>query len=353
LATGRRSVEKDRYLEIVNEAARAHQPLTATWELTHRCNTRCVHCYVLRPDAEAARRELTLPECASVLEQLVDLGVLNLTLTGGEILLRPDLLDVVRRARDLRFAVRLKTNGTLVTPEVADRIAELYVVAVDISLYGACADTHDRITQVPGSFDRVMGAFRLLVERKVQVWARTPLMETNLAELDRMRSLAGDLGVHFHYSPNISVRDDGCDAPLRHSLSDESLLALFQVQSKAFDVEPGEDRYAGQICSAGRNQLCLGPYGDVYPCVQLRWSGGNVRERPLADIWRSSSALNRVRHLTWPDLETCVQCDVRDYCLPCVGQAWLEHGDLLAPSAEVCRQTRLRARVAEKIQTSA
>jgi radical SAM protein with 4Fe4S-binding SPASM domain len=340
-------VVEDRYREIIDEAAQEHRLFGVTWELTYRCNTRCRHCYLVKPEGEAAReaarRELDLAQCIDVLDQLADLGVLSLTLTGGEILLRPDIMDIVHEARQRRFAVYLKTNGTLITPELADRIAELYVVQVDISLYGARPETHDGITQMPGSFERVVRAFRLLRERAVRTAARTTLMEANAHELEGMRRLVQGLGAHFGYNPNLSVMDDGCEVPLEYGLSDDALRDLWSKdpQGEGPDWEPS--RYSGPVCNAGLNRLCIGPYGDVYPCVQLRLAAGSLWEQQLADIWRNSPVLRQLRQFTWSDLEVCHQCHLRDFCLPCLGQAWVEHGDLRRPSSVICRQTRLRS----------
>jgi radical SAM protein with 4Fe4S-binding SPASM domain len=338
---------EDRYRGIIDGAAQEHRLVAVTWELTYRCNTRCRHCYLVKPQGkaarEAARRELDLTQCVDVLDQLAELGVLSLTLTGGEIFLRPDCLDIVREARQRRFAVYLKTNGTLITPELADRIAELYVVQVDISLYGARPATHDGITQMPGSFERVVDAFGLLQERGVRVAARTLLMGANVHELEEMRRLVQDLGARFGYNPNLSVKDNGCESPLEYGLSDGAFRELWSREPKVERPEWGEDRYSGPVCSAGLNRLCIGPDGDVYPCVQLRLAAGNLKEQPLADIWRDSSVLRQLREFTWLDLAVCHQCQLRDFCLPCVGQAWVEHGSLRRPSSVVCRQTRLRS----------
>jgi radical SAM protein with 4Fe4S-binding SPASM domain len=340
---------EDRYLALLSGAAIRCHPVSVLWELTHRCNARCVHCYLVKPEGEAAReagrQELGLDECVQVMDGLEELGTLFLTFTGGEILLRSDLFDIVGEARRRRFAVRLKTNGMLITPAVADRMAEHNVMSVDISLYGASAETHDRITTVRGSFERVVQAFRLLEERGVQTRATMPLMDANVAEQQMARELVESLGADLSLDPAITAMQDGCDVPLSYGLPDKAMIRYWTQVMVQPPETPDQRRYDGPICTAGRNRLCLGPYGDVFPCVELRISAGNIREASLQEIWRESDILERVRSLAWKDFRECFACELRDYCGPCMGQAWVEHGDLFRPCGEVCRQTQLRSQV--------
>src|SRR5262245_23908009 len=110
-------------------------PFGATLEVSLRCNLRCVHCYnfdreVPYPKKRAAE-ELTPPEIYSVIDQLAAAGTLLLSFTGGEALLHPHLDDFVRHARKRRFAVRVKSNGTLLTRERVARLAEAGTLGVD------------------------------------------------------------------------------------------------------------------------------------------------------------------------------------------------------------------------------
>ena len=106
---------------LVVQAARLNIPVDVSIELTHHCNFRCQHCYI--PDFSAPDL-LSTERLLSLLEELADVGTLFLTLTGGELFLRRDWLTIAGRARELGFALRLFSNGTLIDDEVADQIAE-------------------------------------------------------------------------------------------------------------------------------------------------------------------------------------------------------------------------------------
>jgi MoaA/NifB/PqqE/SkfB family radical SAM enzyme len=148
------------------------QPLSASLELTYRCNWRCVFCYNPR---HHDRRGLTGAEWGAVLDDLRALGTLYVALTGGEPLTHPEFLAIARGVRERAFALRILTNGALVTDTLAGDIAALRPMAVELSLHGATAETHDRATATPGSFDAMLRGLDRLLARKVGVVLKTPL----------------------------------------------------------------------------------------------------------------------------------------------------------------------------------
>jgi hypothetical protein len=156
-ATAQESSEAGRQMPLLSQirvrAQEQNIPMHALLELTNNCNWWCRHCYIThRP----AKGELTLDEIRPILDQLAELGVLFLTFTGGEPLTRKDFFDIAEYARQRDFSFSLFTNGTLITPTVADRLKELALERAEISILGAKAATHDAITQVEGSFDRTI-----------------------------------------------------------------------------------------------------------------------------------------------------------------------------------------------------
>jgi len=108
---------------LISRTVEKHRPLSVHFDLTYRCNERCVHCYLDHDD----HGELTTAECLKVLDDLARSGTLFLTFSGGEIFLRPDLYEILAAARRLHFDISLKTNALLVTPEHAARLREFGV----------------------------------------------------------------------------------------------------------------------------------------------------------------------------------------------------------------------------------
>jgi MoaA/NifB/PqqE/SkfB family radical SAM enzyme len=158
---------------------------------------------------------------------MAEAGVLFLTFSGGEPLLHRDFFEIGKKARDLGFALRIFTNGTLVDKKTASRIADLDPIEVEISIYGASAETHDSITHVPGSFnDTVHGAKNLLREG-VTVNFKALLMRSNQMEYQDIETLAAKMGARFFYNTQIVPRDNGDRRPVALNMDEDSLLALY------------------------------------------------------------------------------------------------------------------------------
>jgi len=106
---------------LFEKTAAKHVPLSVHIDLTMRCNERCIHCYRVIE----RRPELTTAELQALLGDLARVGVLYLTFSGGEVFLRPDLMELIAHARRLHFDVRLKSNALLITPAKAERLRAL------------------------------------------------------------------------------------------------------------------------------------------------------------------------------------------------------------------------------------
>lgn len=273
---------------LQERAARAAQPLAALLELTYACNWRCVFCYNPR---HHDRRSLRAHEWSRVLDDLRHLGTLNVTVTGGEPLAHPEALEIMAAVRERAMSFRLFTNGALVTDAVARRLAELRPVAVELSLHGACAATHERGTAAPGSWDSMWRGIGHLRAQGLPVVLKTPLTRLNEGELLEMVALVEREGLPYTVDPTLTHKDDGDPAPLEWSVTPEGLDRLYRLLASRGHL-PGSNRVAGGLnCGLGRTTLAVDPEGNVYPCPQWRKSSlGNVRDQPLREMWHGSAA---------------------------------------------------------------
>jgi len=169
-------------LALHQKVADQRVPIAGAIEVTRRCPLRCVHCYNNLPlgDQEAARNELTYEEHCRIVDEISDAGCLWLLYTGGEIFLRRDFLDIYTYAKKKGLIVSLFTNGVLLTPEVADRLVEWRPFSIEITLYGRTEETYERITGIPGSFERCMRGIRLLLARGLPLELKTMAMSLGL-----------------------------------------------------------------------------------------------------------------------------------------------------------------------------
>jgi len=333
------------YTRIVSKMLRQHRLLSVHWELTYRCNETCTHCYldVLKPNAKVAG-ELSTAQVTDGLDQLAAMGALNITFSGGEALVRQDFFEIAEHARRRRFAIRLFTNGILITPRLADRIAALQPVMVEISLYAADAGTHEAITLRRRSWDLTLRAFRLLRERGVHTQMKTPLMHENVYQLDALRELAASVGARFRSDPVITAKDNGDLSPLSHRLTYDDMLWLLRQEIGEDEPAPKPIGDAHRSCSIGLHSLVLDPYGNVFPCVQTRISAGNLLTQPLQEIW-TSHVFQQTGQLTFDLLPVCRTCELNHICHRCHANALVETGDMYAPAAANCREALARRQV--------
>lgn len=313
-------------------------PFSALWEMTHVCNLDCVMCY----NVHLAEPELSTAEGMDLLEQLAAAGTLRLTLSGGEILTRRDFFTLAEHARGLGFALDLKTNGTLLTPETADRLAALAPVQVDISLLGATEVTFDAVAGSRRTLSRVLRGVRLLQERGMRVKLNTLLLDLNVAERQSMLDLALELGVYYEQVFKISADDHGRDKAGHHQLSRQQMTSVISADHTPF--QPPLRTAGSRTCKVGLSSCLISPYGEIYPCHELRISAGNIRRQAFADCWANAPIFQdlRARH-TFANLPECRVCPIDRYCEGrCAGLAWKDHGDLYGGDPLACRQAQAR-----------
>lgn len=288
---------------LMTAAWERNLPVSALIELTYRCNLDCFFCYNdLGLRGEPLRRE----QYFRLFQELSDLGVLHLTLSGGEPLAHPDFLALGARARELGFAVRVKSNGHALRGELARRLRdEVDPFVIETSLHGATAATHDRQTRVPGSFERLLANLADLRALGLRVKLNSTLTLWNEGEIAEMFDLADSLGLPLQVDPEVTPRDDGDRSPLAVAPSREGVLRLLRLQAgrargAAAPAPRSDDETlpapTGKHCGAGSSGFAVDPYGNVYPCVQWRRPMGNLHRQTLREIW-GGSALEEVRDL--------------------------------------------------------
>jgi radical SAM protein with 4Fe4S-binding SPASM domain len=334
---------------IARLEAESGKPLAAMLELSDRCNEVCVHCY----QVQGKKGELSTGEWRQILDQLAEAGVLMLTLSGGEVTLRKDFLEILGYARERGFAVRIFTNGLTMTRELAAKVASHNVVDVEISLYSTRADVHDFVTGVPGSFDKTVQGIRNLHELGVAVTIKAVMMNVNQADLPDYPAFAAALGVHYRIDTTGLVPREGYDREPQALNPDrahvDQLERQLRVQKKR-EPEPPAQPGSGlrpasrKVCGAART-LHVEPNGEMRPCTLLEVDLGDVRSASPGAIFESERA-RAVRGLTWGDLHGCRVCELARRCSRCHAVALAETGDALGPHPSACAKSRGAAQAA-------
>lgn len=330
-------------------------PVNGTIEVTNRCPLVCSHCYNNLPmnDFAARKRELTLDEHRRLADEVVEMGCLWMLYTGGEIFARRDFLDIYEHAKRSGLLVTLFTNGILIDERIADRLVDLPPFAIEITLYGNTRETYDRLTRIPGSFDKCMRGIELLLERKLPLKLKTVAVSTNRHEIFDMKDFAESLGVEFKFDGAINPRIDCSSAPLSVRLSPEELVEL-DLRDSARIAEwkrladefhpmtaPRAAKKALYDCGGGLNSFAVDPYGDLTICTLSHFDKFNVRDGSFAEGWSFLTYDVRSREVTRPS--KCDTCGLRVVCGMCPANGELEHGDPEAPVDFLCHTAHLRA----------
>lgn len=310
---------------------------SALVELTYRCNLDCFFCY---NDVALRGEPLSKKQYVRFFEDLAEMQVLFLVLTGGEPLAHPDFLELGARARRLGFSLRIKSNGHALHGSLARRVKdEIDPYAIDISLHGARAETHDRQTRVPGSFERLIRNLPELLELGLRVKLNATLTAWNEHEIDEMLDLARGLGLVLQIDPEVTPRDNGDLEPLTIRPSDRALSDLMHRRLEALTEHRTELRVTregdelapaaprSKHCGAGSSTIAVDPFGSVYPCVQWRRPIGNLHRSSIREIWSESSELETLRR---QNTEVKQMIDGLGAAAPlagfCPGSARLEEG---------------------------
>jgi len=251
--------------------------------VTYRCQLKCPHC--LRwPLMDTERRELTAGEIREVTGALIRLGALNINLTGGEPLLREDILDVVRMAWPDRCFLTLATNGKALTLPLARDLRKAGIRMLSLSLDAPGAETHDRLRGAPGNYRQVMQALEVARRAGLRVSVCTIVTRDLLRGeavpriLRELRGRAQQLTLNMPYMVGgWAAKDEWYTEDDRRRFRE--LLALPGVRWE------GSSNYFREGCPAGVEKIYITAYGDVMPCACIHASYGNVRERPLEEIY--------------------------------------------------------------------
>lgn len=323
-----------------------HQLYSVLIEITPKCNFNCVHCYL---HDHHCSEELTYEEIIEIIDILYEKEVLFLTLTGGDIFTRKDFLDIYYYCKKKGFIVELYTNGALITEEIVNAFKKYPPLLVDISLYGSCESTYEKVTGISGAFDKVMHNIKSLIDAGIRVSLKAPILNLYFSELPQIKAIAEDFKIPFRTGFEIFPSIDKDDSIQQYGVQSADAL---RYEFEEFDKNPrtfGEDTEIEFVnllkdrplfrCKLGRASCVIDYSGKMCPCMSFRHVGQRITRENFDELWESFRQYPAVRASTE---YKCLKCEAYDFCDICPAMMQFVHGDLEYVDEHFCKSAKAR-----------
>jgi AdoMet-dependent heme synthase len=326
-------------------------PIHPVWEVTAACNLKCRHCHVNA--GKHLGNELDTEESKRLILDIARVPEFRmLVFTGGEPLVRPDILELVEVAADTGLTVSIATNATLIDTAMARKMKQAGVCNVAVGLDGATPELHDFIRNTPGTFERTMRGIHASREAGMCLQINITVMKYNYDNIPQLLDLADEVEsqIVLLYQVVPQGRGSGDGLELTQQQYAELIKYVAERQKTATPViEPtcsphywayllkkngkdGKHGFADKVfrgCAAGWGLCYVKPDGEVWPCPFVPVSGGNVRNTPIGRIWRESEPFRKL-HARHENLSgRCATCQQERICGGCRGRAYAHSGDYL------------------------
>lgn len=258
-------------------------PFKCQWEITCRCNLKCVMCYTdCFNTPEHISRELSFTEILRIMDDMQENGVMELVLTGGEPMSRPDFKEIYIHAVRSGFLTTVYTNGTFINQEWVNLFKTYPPKIIEISYHGKTAQTFDNVTALPGSYEKVKAAVKLLTQNQIPLRLKTTALEMNYDEIlaikEEVQAMDGAL---FRLGRDLRPSANGDRGVMGYQVSDEKLYGLSLRDTdlmKEEDRLEEEQRDLKPSCHEGLIQFHIDAYGQMQLCSSNRRGNYDLRK---------------------------------------------------------------------------
>lgn len=335
------------------------------FELSSRCNERCIHCYI--PNEKKNHGfDMPLAKVKSVLDEFAAMGGIQTTLSGGEVFLHKDIMNIVKYCREKDLKITILSNLISLKDEHIEILKEMNISLIQVSLYSMDPEIHDFITTVKGSFNKTKSSIEKLVAADIPVQISCPIMKANKTGYDKVLSYARSLKIKAQTDYIMMARADLETDNLANRLSLDETETLLrdiivhdtQYRDCTLQQRPVSDEIKRDLemyktlplCGVGYDNCCITANGDVYPCAGWQdYVLGNVYKQSLKEIWENSERIKELRKVTQASFPECLSCDAHDYCSRCLVRNYNESGgDMFAINHHFCNVAKLNKRLVEE-----
>lgn len=345
------------------------RPLISTlqFELSSRCNERCIHCYIPN-EKKNTGFDMPTAKVKSILDEFAAMGGIHVTLSGGEAFLHKDIIEIAEYCREKDLKITILSNLISMKDEQIERLKKVNLSLIQVSLYSMDPKIHDFITTVKGSFEKSKAAIEKLVAADIPVQISCPIMKANRKGYDKVLDYAKSLKIKAQTDYIMMARADLDTENLANRLSIEETEELLRnliehdinYRENTLEQLPVSDqikfnleRFMKQpVCGVGYDNCCITANGDVYPCAGWQdYVLGNVYKQSLQEIWEQSERVKELRKITQASFPQCLECEARDYCARCLVRNYNESGgDMFAINHHFCDVAFLNKRLVEEYQ---
>ena len=335
------------------------EPKWIAWEITRRCNLKCVHCSSSSTLEVEGHPDFSFSEATRVIDDIVSYAKPVVVLSGGEPLLRDDVFDIATYGTDKGLRMCLATNGLLVNQDVCDKIKASGIKMVSLSLDGSTAEVHDNFRNQAGAFDGMMNAARLFKKNDIPFLINSSFTKRNRDEVPKVYELAKKLGATAWYMFMIVPTGRGEDIMeelVSQEMYDELLDWHYEMEKNEDELlvrptcapnyyrvllqkkkEQGDEFERRSLkfstggakgCLAGQVICLIDVDGNVLPCSYFPKAAGNVREQSFKDIWENSKLFQDMRNFA-AYKGRCGKCEYINVCGGCRARAYAMSGDYM------------------------
>ena len=346
-----------------------------SWNITRLCNLKCTHCYlpagfvdtnelangnfnpfdIQHSHGHLRDTELSQSQCFRVIDEIAEINPhILLILTGGEPLLRPDILQISKYASDTGFLVVMGTNGVLLNDSVVEKMQQHGVTGAGISLDSVQPTNHDRFRGMEGAWKATMNGVEALKRAQLDFLVQTSVTQWNYDEIPKIVEFAYQLGakvLNLYFLVRTGRGKTVMDiTPEQYEKAFETFFELQAVYAgkmliaakcaphyKRVIYEQQSDSaflqgYPSGTCPCGIYYCRITPEGDLTPCPYLPVSVGNLKEESFGTLWNESKTFQDLRNRELLEGK-CGACEFKEVCGGCRARAYATTGNYLAEDA--------------------
>jgi heme b synthase len=327
------------------------------WETTRNCNLNCVHCRAAATCGPYSG-ELDTGASYKLLDEIAQVAKPIIILTGGEPLLRDDIFDIAKYGHNKGLRMVMAPNGTLVTPEVAKKMAQSGIQRISVSLDGSDADSHDKFRGVPGAYEGALMGIQNAKAASIQFQINTTITKTNLDQIPKILELAESLGAAAHhifllvptgrgkYIVDQEINAEEYEKTLNWFYDQRETTSLqlkatcaphyyrilrqrARAEGKTVTFESHGLDAVTRGCLAGTGFCFISNRGIVQPCGFLELECGDVTQQSFVEIWNESKQFKNLRDFSALE-DKCGCCEYRRVCGGCRARAFEATGNYMA-----------------------